>query len=99
MHDTDCPYCDAEIEIDHDDGYGYDEGIRHEQQCGSCEKYFVFKTSISFHYETSKADCLNDKPHEFKQTHTHPIICTKMECIHCEKRRDPTKKEWTEILK
>ena len=25
MYDVECPYCGAEIEINHDDGYGYEE--------------------------------------------------------------------------
>jgi hypothetical protein len=34
--DTNCPYCDADIEINHDDGYGYEEDRKHEQQCNNC---------------------------------------------------------------
>lgn len=56
--DVECPYCGEGQEINHDDGYGYEEDRRHEQQCGSCEKHFVFTTSISFYYEAEKADYL-----------------------------------------
>lgn len=50
MSDVKCPYCGHEQEINHDDGYGYEEGETHEQQCFECEKYFDFTTSISFSY-------------------------------------------------
>lgn len=63
-HDLNCPYCDAELDINHDDGFGYEEGKKHEMQCYSCDKNFVFETSISFYYEPEKADCLNGEPHE-----------------------------------
>ena len=38
--DVYCPYCGAEQEINHDDGYGYEEDRRYQQQCGECEKTF-----------------------------------------------------------
>ena len=65
MHDIECPYCEAGLEVCHDDGQGYDEDRAHEMQCSACEKHFVFYTSISFHYRPSKADCLNGSPHKF----------------------------------
>jgi thiamine kinase-like enzyme len=51
MADLNCPYCDAELEVNHDDGFGYEEGVKHEMECGKCGKSFVFQTSISFYYE------------------------------------------------
>lgn len=62
--DIKCPYCGKEQNIDHDDGYGYEEGVTHQQQCRRCGKNFVYTTHISFDYEASKADCLNDGEHE-----------------------------------
>lgn len=50
MSDVICPYCQAEQEINHDDGYGFDEGQQHEQDCVHCNKPFTFTTSISYHY-------------------------------------------------
>ena len=50
MSDVNCPYCKTEQEINHDDGYGYDESKEHEQRCTSCEREFKFYTSISFSY-------------------------------------------------
>lgn len=93
------PYCHEEIDICHDDGFGYDEGVLHEIDCDSCGKSFVFQTEISFHFEPKKADCLNDGNHEYKSSTTFPIEYTEMECIMCDKRRKPTDAEWKVILK
>ena len=41
MIDTNCPYCDADIKINHDDGYGYTESNTHQQRCYVCEKTFA----------------------------------------------------------
>jgi hypothetical protein len=72
IDDVNCPYCGAPQEINHDDGRGYSEDDKHEQQCNECEKIFVFTTSISYYYEAEKADCLNDGEHNYKRTHTIP---------------------------
>lgn len=79
MHDVNCPYCNASQEIDHDDGYGFDESEIFEQQCHKCEKYFSFTTQISFHYTVRKADCLNDGEHQYEKTVTFPeeYLCCK----------------------
>jgi len=84
MSDVKCPYCGNYQEINHDDGYGYDEGLEHEQNCGNCDKYFKFITSISFNYEVFCQDidhdmeqALDDKPDFF--------MCQK--CDHSELRR------------
>lgn len=65
MSDIECPYCDAEQEICHDDGYGYEEGRLFEQECSECERTYTFTTSISFYYDAYKADCLNGSDHVF----------------------------------
>jgi hypothetical protein len=61
-----CPYCDAELEIDHDDGYGYDENEKHNQECRNCGKSFVYTTSMLYAYELEQADCLNEGEHSFE---------------------------------
>lgn len=66
MPDVNCPYCGAEQDICHDDGYGYEEDHIHQQTCGKCEKTFVFTTLISFYYEVEKADCLNGSEHDMR---------------------------------
>ena len=47
MSDTNCPYCDAEVEINHDDGYGYDEGETHQQTCRKCDTAITYMTGYS----------------------------------------------------
>lgn len=98
MSDVNCPYCDAELEINHDDGYGYEEGTSHQQECGKCRKTFVYTTSISFYYEAEKADCLNGEPHDFHPTHTHPKEYTRMRCSCCNEERAMNEDERKQFL-
>lgn len=98
MSDINCPYCDAELDICHDDGFGYEENTKHEMRCYHCDKYFVFETSISFYYEPYTADCLNDEKHDFKPTNTFPIKYTEMKCSICDLTRKPTDEEMNQIL-
>lgn len=95
-HDIECPYCGAGQDICHDDGQGYAEGERHEQECSECEKTFVFTTSISFYYEAEKADCLNGAPHKLEMSRTYPRQYSQMECKDCDFRRKPTPEEFAE---
>jgi hypothetical protein len=98
MSDVNCPYCNAELDINHDDGRGYEEGVKHIEYCGKCEKEFVYQTSIIFHYDVEKADCLNGSEHDYKPTNTYPKEYTDMECVMCGKRRSPTEQEMNNIL-
>ena len=63
-HDVECPYCGEWQEINHDDGYGYDEDEVYEQECEDCEKSFVFTTFIIYNYSSEQAPCLNDGDHK-----------------------------------
>ena len=65
--DLQCPYCEEWNEVCHDDGDSFEEDKKHEMQCHSCEKNFVFQTRISFDYYPDKADCLNGAPHQFRE--------------------------------
>ena len=65
--DVECPYCEEWLEICHDDGFGYEEGVAHQMECYECRKNFTFQTNISFTYHSDKADCLNGSPHDFKE--------------------------------
>ena len=97
MSDLNCPYCDAELEVCHDDGFGYEEDKAHEMECDECGKNFVFHTHISFNYHPEKADCLNGSPHDFRNwttrwddgdgTTTENRICRA--CGKNERRRIP----------
>lgn len=61
-----CPYCGAEVEICHDDGYGLREDRLHEQHCHECGQTFVYETYISVTHELFKADCLNGAKHKWE---------------------------------
>jgi hypothetical protein len=91
--DLECPYCGKEIDICHDDNFGYEEGIKHQMECPYCQKIFVFETSISFYYEPEKADCLNDGKHDYQLTNTYPIEFSKMRCSMCDDERELTEEE------
>lgn len=93
MSDIECPYCGAEQEINHDDGYGYEESVKHQQECAECGKTFIYETSISFDYWPALAPCLNGQDHEYKPTITFPRQRTKMRCIHCDETRACTREE------
>lgn len=108
--ELECPYCEHEFDINHDDGFGYKEDITEEIQCPECEKYFVFTASITWHYEAYKADCLNGSEHDYQLTRTIPKAFSKMRCTMCDKEREltedervryciPTKDEYTKSLK
>lgn len=96
MSDIECPYCDASLEVCHDDGFGYAEDEAHEMECGQCGKNFVFYTYISFAYAPHQADCLNGAPHNFRDWFPYSerdgILYeskTCRDCGHCEKRTRP----------
>ena len=93
MEGLECPYCGEGLEVCHDDGFGYEENIKHEMQCDNCDKSFVFQTSIMYHYEPEKAECLNDGGHEYVLTNTFPKEFSKMECSMCGDIRELTNKE------
>lgn len=73
MHEEICPYCGEQIEINHSDGYGYNQSETHQQECVQCGKTFIYTTSILFIHYLYKADCLNgDSQHDFENVHGHP---------------------------
>ena len=99
MSDVECPYCGAYCEINHDDGYGYYEDEKYEQECGNCEKIFAYTTSIVLYYKAKKADCLNGADHEYQPTKTYPREYTRMQCIGCGHERPCTTDEMIEARK
>ena len=99
MKDLTCPYCNTELDVCHDDGYGYEENTAHQMECEHCEKTFIFYTSISFYYEPKKADCLNDiTKHEWKPSKTYPKEFSYMYCSMCNEKRKHTDDEMKSIL-
>lgn len=96
---TNCPYCGEEVEINHDDGYGYSEDEVYQQECGYCDKTFVYTTYIHFSYNLHKADCLNGGEHKWKPSITFPKEYTRMYCTECDESRGLTDSERQEIMK
>lgn len=76
-----CPYCDKEVEINHDDGY--DDGEIYNDYCGHCGKYFVYTTTIIISHSLYQADCLNGSDHNFVKTNTYPPEYAKIRCDIC----------------
>lgn len=93
MSDVECPYCGKGNDICHEDGLGYEEDVLHQQECGHCDKTFVFNTCISFSYEAQAADCLNGAEHDWKLTQTRPVFFTEMRCSVCGEKRKLTPEE------
>ena len=96
MSDMECPYCGAGQEVCHDDGAGYEECKRHEHTCSECGKTFVFRTSISFSYYASKANCLNGSDHDIMFRRSWPAKFSRMECRYCDYTRPATGAEIVE---
>ena len=101
--DVKCPYCGKWQEINHDDGYGYEEGQVHEQEC-TCGKTFVYSTSAIYYYEAEKAPCKNGGEHDFKQSEGYPSgymknrqrcqVCDEVHLIDDSLTYDGQKDEW-----
>ena len=97
-----CPYCNADIEIDHDDGYGYNEDEINEQDCPECGKTFCYTTYISYSYNLFEAPCKNGEPHNYKEIHGYPKefyeykrrceVCGEETTIDEEKHKESCKK-------
>ena len=87
MNDLTCPYCGADNEVCHDDGFGYAENVRHETECHACGKNFVFTTSIVLYYTAAKADCLNGDKHELCLSNTYPVQYSRWVCRCCDYER------------
>ena len=91
--DLECPYCEKGLDINHDDGFGYEEGVTHQMDCEHCGKSFVFTTSILYLFEPEKADCLNGGKHDYQLSHTAPREFSTMRCSMCDNVRELTEEE------
>ena len=97
MRDVECPYCKKYQEINHDDGYGYEENQVYSQQCSDCDKTFTYTTSISFSYNAEQAPCLNEGEHDWT-----PLISTlkgRERCSYCDKERIADKELYEKSLR
>ena len=83
--DENCPYCNASIEINHDDGYGYSEGEIYEQECPECGKTFCYTSYISYNHELFGAPCKNGEPHKLTEIQGYPkeFFEYKRRCEYC----------------
>lgn len=93
MDTVECPYCEYEQEIDHEDGYGYDGDETFTQECPCCGKVFAYQTEILFSYNVHTCDCQNGEDHKWKLMMTHPKFASRMECTECGERRSLTEEE------
>jgi hypothetical protein len=93
MNDIECPYCEAEQEINHDDGYGYSGDEIYKQECSDCGKIFTYTTSITYCYNAEEAECLNGGEHDWELSTTYPKFFSTMICKMCGNRRELTPEE------
>ena len=95
FYDTYCPYCDEGVNIDHDDGYGYDEDVMFQQECGSCGKTFAYTSSMSWNYDPVKAPCMNGGEHKWRAMSGHPKehFASRERCEYCDEERRVTPKD------
>lgn len=96
-YDVECPYCAWPQDIDHDGGYGYQENETFEQECSSCGKTFVYRTTMWFEYKVKTAACLYGVKHDLVATKTWLVGNTKMECRACGARFQPGPADWRVI--
>lgn len=93
IEDVRCPYCGAKQDIDHEDGYGYEEDKIYNQECPECGKTFAYNTYISFDYDVWKSDCLNGGEHKWEFSISYPKQFSTMFCPNCGERRQLTEEE------
>lgn len=90
MYEIECPYCEHEFDLNHDDGAFYDEEHRREEECPNCEKKFMVTSSMSWNFEGEKADCLNDGNHNWKKKYNpkyYPQLIHREICEDCDEER------------
>ena len=63
MRTVECPYCMAQIAEPEDCDI---PDLRYEHECSNCGKTFQFTIDYTKDFWPVKADCLNDKPHDYQ---------------------------------
>lgn len=97
-----CPYCNAEIEIRHEDGYGYEEDEIHQQECYECGKTFGFTHQTIHSDDVFKLDCANGAEHKWEKKIGYPkeYYFGKYHCKDCgEIKQEPLTEEEKEKYK
>lgn len=90
-YDVECPYCGKGQEICHDNNYGFDEGVRHTQECSDCERMFAYYTSIVLSYTAKKAPCENGEEHQWEELTAYPWPVWRCRFCGETRRTDPHK--------
>lgn len=96
MDTVECPYCELDVEICHDDGAYYHDEETEEIECEHCEKKFLVRSSISWDFYGEKAECLNDGNHQWKKRfprHENVDYSRYEECADCGEKRTLPKEE------
>ena len=92
MKEIECPYCEHDFDLNHDDGAYYDESDSRETECPKCEKSFMVHSYQSWSFTGEKADCLNGSPHTFEPQSGFPreLFHGRFMCKDCgeEEHRD-----------
>jgi len=97
MSSIKCPYCTKEVEIDYDDGFGYDQDVKWQQECDHCERTFYFTTHISIDHEAFAAPCIDSGEHNWKLTNAYPRKCVQWRCVCCDEEKAATREEIMEV--
>jgi len=78
-YDVKCPNCGDLQNIDHDDGYGFEEDELHEQYCLNCGYVFKYETIVTYSYQVFCAD----GDHKLEQSQV--VGCENLwNCIKCD---------------
>lgn len=93
--DIECPYCDILQDINHEDGYGYQEDELCQQTCISCDKTFGYTTGILYVYTPHLMPCANGGEHELRDMRGIPSedFHGMKRCIHCNEPFDTEPEE------
>jgi hypothetical protein len=90
--EIECPYCNQWTELNHDDGYGYEEGETFNDECEHCSRVFVYTSSMTWYFDARQAPCKNAQPHDWQQIIGYPkeAFIGRFRCTFCdeEERRD-----------
>lgn len=88
--DVKCPYCGADVEVNHDDGYGLEEDLIFKQECDWCAKVFAYTVCIEIHHNAKRMECLNGEPHKYEKIMIFPPDYHVMKCVDCGHTAEPS---------
>lgn len=91
MKEIECPYCEYDFDLCHDDGAYYNEEHREEIECPKCEKKFMVNSQMDWTFSGEKCDCLNGGEHKWEKKYNekyYPQFKNKEICSGCDEERD-----------